>query len=253
MPEDEFEISDLREALLQERNTKQLTEIRHGFYRKLREYLKEIKKEVEEVGFPSDSRSKALHREYNRAKNHADDLFSRRTQKVALAAVHHVSGSTKVDTDNMTDREEEFFYDVVDLLEEMEDELFFGGYKREVTSEEEKVDEEKKVSKTTKEEPVIDSSLSDEEVKDKIEHTEAKGIEEETNGQSFDKKSFVEDLNETSKEKPMEILIHVVEKIPPFVDMDATYDLKKEDVVTLREDIASVLIKRGKARKIELD
>ncbi len=248
MPEDEFKISDLREALLQERNSKQLTKIKDSFYRRLRQYLKELEEEVEELGFPSDSRSKAVHREYSKAKNHAEDLFSRRAQKVALASVHYSSGSKKVDTDNMTKREEKLFFDMVDLIEEMEEEIFFGGYKREVKpkKEDKKVDE------------VVKNSDKKEPKKERVPSNEDTGADEF----SKEKKS-AEKLSEISSDEisskvssggsPSEILIHVIEKIPPFVDMDATYDLKKEDVVTLREDIANVLINRGKARKIVLD
>ncbi|MGM0405918.1 MAG: hypothetical protein ACQEQM_07245 [Thermoplasmatota archaeon] len=263
MPEDEFKISDLREALLHERNSKQLADIRPVFYRLLRDYLNELEKEIEEVGFPSDSRSKALHREFNKAKNYAEDLFSRRAQKVALAAVHHVSGSKKVNTDSMTSREEKFYNDMIDLLEEMEEELFFGGYKREVESEKEKIDEKKEVSEPPKKELVEepeDESIDKDEYIDKDESIDKEKKELDKNEvpekipePSPKEFSSIDEIEEYTDEKPTEILIHVTEKIPPFVDMDATYDLKKEDVVTLREDIANVLIKRGKARKIVLD
>lgn len=251
MPEDEFKISDLREALIHERNSKQLTDISHEFYRRLREYLNELKEEIKDVGFPSDSRSKALHREYSRAKNYAEDLFSRRAQKVALSAVHHVSGSKKVDTDSMTSREVKLFDDMNDLLEEMEDELFFGGYKREVKPEKEDSSRVEKVDETTEKEPEKEISPDEEEVTEKAEiQEEVKAeVSEELKEKSIDESSSMDEEDGSSAE----ILVHVVEKIPPFVDMDATYDLRKEDVVTLREDIANVLIKRGKARKIVLD
>lgn len=262
MPEDEFKISDLREALLHERNSKQLTDLLEGFYQRLREYLDELEEEVEEVGFPSDSRSKALHREYSKAKNYAEDLFSRRSQKVALAAVHYVGGSKKVDTENMTSREEKLFYDLVDLLEEMEEELFFGGYKREVKPEEDELSgtvnekstqksKEAPPQKTQNTEASVNREKDDEEKEvweESKEGVEEDGVQKETE-ESIQEVEF----KGVAEKSPSEILIHVIEKVPPFVDMDATYDLKKEDVVTLREDIADVLIKRGKARKIELD
>ncbi|MFO7793301.1 MAG: hypothetical protein R6W73_10060 [Candidatus Saliniplasma sp.] len=260
MPEDEFKISDLREVLLRERNSKQLTEIPEGFYRRLREYLNELEDEIEEVGFPSDSRSKALHREYSRAKNYAEDLFSRRSQKVALASVHHVAGSKKVNTSSMTTREEKLFYDIVALLEEMEEELFFGGYKRDVKPEKEKVSDEevekpgKTPEKTREKETSVDEVTDEGEMEDKEKRKENKekgkaDVSKPINESPIQEDDSIKDIDEI----PSEILIHVIEKVPPFVDMDATYDLKKEDVVTLREDIANVLIKRGKARKIELD
>jgi len=248
MPEDEFKLSDLREALLNERDSKQLMDIKGVFYKKLRKYLNELEDEIDEIGLPSDSRSKALHREYNRAKNYADDLFSRRAQKISLAAVHYVAGSKKVEIESMTKREEKLFNDMVDLLEEMEEEIFFGGYKRGVEKEEKDV-ADKKVPKTEKKDEVKEK----ESPKDiKVEEKKIKDKEQIVT----DKVSSTEEDKIPSKDPEKdfsEILIHVMENVPPFVDMDATYDLKKEDVVTLREDIAKVLIKRGKARKVEID
>lgn len=58
--------------------------------------------------------------------------------------------------------------------------------------------------------------------------------------------------NDIDEDEIPEVLVHVTEDVPPFIDIHTSYKLKKEDVVTLREDIAEVLIKRGKARKVEL-
>ncbi len=247
MPEEEFKLSNLREALLNERDSKQLMDIKEDFYKRLRGYLNDLENEIDEIGLPSDSRSKALHREYDRAKNYADDLFSRRAQKISLAAVHYVAGSNKIDLESMTKREEKLFHDMVDLLEGMEEEIFFGGYKREL--EEEKDVHDKKVletKKTNKKGPVKEKKETD--------HITSKKEKEST---ITEKESSLKEEKYSSSEYPKkdisEILIHVKDDVPPFVDMDATYNLKKEDVVTLRNDIAKVLIKRKKARKIKLD
>ncbi len=49
-----------------------------------------------------------------------------------------------------------------------------------------------------------------------------------------------------------EVLVYITQDVPAFVDMEHTYELNKEDVVTLREKAADILISRGFARKVEL-
>ena len=46
--------------------------------------------------------------------------------------------------------------------------------------------------------------------------------------------------------------IYVTEDIPPFAGLEVTYKLMREDIVSLPEEVAEVLVKRGKARRIEV-
>jgi len=48
------------------------------------------------------------------------------------------------------------------------------------------------------------------------------------------------------------VVVHVLEDLPPFAGIDTTYHLKKEDVVTLPQTIAKVLVDRGKARIVQM-
>jgi hypothetical protein len=47
------------------------------------------------------------------------------------------------------------------------------------------------------------------------------------------------------------IIVHVLEDIPNFVGMDNTYDLKKDDMVTLPSQFATLLSSRGKVKIVE--
>lgn len=47
------------------------------------------------------------------------------------------------------------------------------------------------------------------------------------------------------------VLVRILEDIPPFLGLDVTYHLRKEDVVSLPEEVAKVLIGKGKAERIK--
>ncbi|MFQ5838592.1 MAG: hypothetical protein ACE5HJ_07395 [Thermoplasmata archaeon] len=74
-------------------------------------------------------------------------------------------------------------------------------------------------------------------------------VEESRKGQG--EAEEVEEKEEAPKEAaPDQVLVRVLEDIPPFLGLDVTYRLKKEDVVTLPEEVAQVLISKGKAERI---
>lgn len=60
---------------------------------------------------------------------------------------------------------------------------------------------------------------------------------------------------ETKKEDSEEELavVQVLEDIPPFAGIDVTYELKKEEVVTLPRKVAKILSESGKAKVLEID
>lgn len=50
--------------------------------------------------------------------------------------------------------------------------------------------------------------------------------------------------------KKDQVLVRILEDIPAFLGIDATYELKKEDVVSLPQQVAKVLLDQGKAEVI---
>jgi DNA replication initiation complex subunit (GINS family) len=59
---------------------------------------------------------------------------------------------------------------------------------------------------------------------------------------------------EAEPEEPEESMavIQVLEDIPPFAGIDVTYELKKEEVVTLPMKVARILSQSGKAKLLEI-
>jgi DNA replication initiation complex subunit (GINS family) len=60
------------------------------------------------------------------------------------------------------------------------------------------------------------------------------------------KEAKAEDAEETTA------VIKVLEDIPPFAGIDVTYELKKEEVVTLPMKVAKILSESGKAKVLEI-
>ncbi len=239
--DEDFNYDDLVNARDSEASSKQLCEIPDDFYDDLREYIQDLEERVSEIAFPHNKKEKFLYKEYKQVKNLADDFFKKRQKKIVLAAYHHSLGES-VNTGRMLEREKELYKDISNLLQELKEEVFFGGYKRKA-SKNEKIKEETEI-----EEDIIEDEPKPEVSEEEPEEVEQFKAQEEKSEEISEKKgSLKEDMDSYD-----EVLIHVIEDIPPFIDLETSYELKKEDVVTLREDIANVLIERGKARKIKL-
>jgi DNA replication initiation complex subunit (GINS family) len=61
--------------------------------------------------------------------------------------------------------------------------------------------------------------------------------------------TFVEPEKAGEKEESM--VVHVLEDLQPFVSLDHTYELSKDDVATLPAEYAALLSEKGKVRIIE--
>ncbi len=221
MSEGELKIEDVVDVKEREQSSESIQKLRRDFFKDVRGMKEQIKDSIKETDPWMERELKK--NEWMKIKSMLDFLVNRRLRKVALAAVHAAAGAKNVKTHNMTSKEKKLFEDMKELLSEARKEMIHGEYRREVPK---------------KEEPAVEEQASAEEIEmpPKEEHEEGLSAPTERD------------------EKEGEVLIHITDDIPPFVDLDSrTYTLQKEDVVTLREDVASLLISRGKARKIELD
>lgn len=254
MTEDELNYDDIVDVWEREKDSAQPCALPKNFYERLRNYIQELKEQAEDIEMPpKDKREKRIQKQYERVKKIADHFFKERQKKVVLAAYHSSLGE-KVNTENLIDRELELLEEISDLLTELKDLMFYGEYKPrtqgEVNPEEERVKEEGE--DTSKE------SSSEEEEKQQ-EGEEGRGQEEQSpeveateDQESSPQKDSEQNIVKQEANAHEELLVHIIEDVPPFVDVDNAYELRKEDVVTLQEDIAKVLIERGKARKVKL-
>ncbi len=64
------------------------------------------------------------------------------------------------------------------------------------------------------------------------------------------KKEVKRERKKPAKAVKEKTLVRILEDVPPFLGLDMTYKLRKEDVVTLPDEVAKVLISKGKAERI---
>ncbi len=221
MSDDEFQFQDLVDALEREKGSKTIQDLDDDFFREMRQFISDLEGEVSQTSQDINTLDRLGLDQLLKARKMSDTLINLRLKKIALTTVHVQMGLKKVNTDSMGSREIELFNDIKDLLEEAKGELKEGEYRR-VQKEEEPPEPVKK-----------------------------------TEGPKAEKKAVAKTKNEVAKtevgESGEEILVHVTEDVPTFVDMETTYSLKKEDVVTLGVYLANVLIKKELARKVDLN
>lgn len=62
---------------------------------------------------------------------------------------------------------------------------------------------------------------------------------------------LVEEEPVTGEDVQDSTVVQVLEDVPPFVDVDNTYTLKKDDIITLPTQFANLLSSKGKVRIVE--
>ncbi len=219
MSKEEFQFQDLVDALEREKGSRTLEELEDDFFSDMRHFISTLEEEVSQNSQDINAFSKMGFDQLLKAKSMSDSLINLRLKKISIAAVHQQMGVKKVDTEYMTHREKELFNDIKDLLSEAKGELIAGEYRRKTREKTTPKSQKKPIEKAKEELP-----------------------EEKTTPKVQEK---------VQNEVGEELLVHIVEDVPTFVDMETTYSLKKEDVVTLRLDLAKVLISRGLARKVD--
>ncbi|MFW5945761.1 MAG: hypothetical protein ACOCSJ_02385 [Candidatus Natronoplasma sp.] len=240
MSDNDLTYEDVIDVWEREKEAKLPCTLPNNFYQRLRNYIRDLESEVEDIELPpKNKRARRIQKQYERVQKIAELFFKERQKKIVLAAYHKSMDKT-VSAENLVDAELELLEEISTLLKELKNEVFLGEYKRKPKKKgsKEKKGMEEKIEDTTESETDTEEDLALSE--SQIEGDKDKSIVSE------------EDRLSTGLEGQDEILIHITEDVPSFVDMNVTYDLQKEDVLTLREDLAEVLIERGKARKIKL-
>jgi len=251
MADDDLTYEDVIDVWEREKEAKLPCTLPNNFYERLRTYIRDLESDVEDIEVPpKNKRGRRIQKQYERVQKIAELFFKERQKKIVLAAYHKSMGKT-VSAENLVDAELELLEEISTLLEELKNKVFLGEYKRKpqksVSKEKERIEEKIQEEESQPEEIVEDKTQEQAEGKKSLAHTESQVVKDEDKSEASKEEHLSVDLNEQD-----EILIHITEDVPSFVDMNVTYDLQKEDVLTLREDLAEVLIERGKARKIKL-
>ncbi len=246
MDEDQLTYEEIADVWEKEKESKLPSDLPDNFYKRLRDYIRELEKKMEDIEVPPKTKKeKRIQKQYQRVQKISKLFFKERQKKIVLAAYHKSLGK-KVNSENLIDQELELLREISTLLNELKNQVFLGEYKRK--SKKRKQDPKKKIEESQKDK--LETKESKKIAKKDLDDSKKKKRVDKKKDEDIPDLAFPNDIS--SSEEYNEVLVHIIEDVPSFVDIDATHDLKKEDVLTLREDIAEVLIKRGKAKKVKL-
>lgn len=219
MEEDkEINYRTLRKIQQREKKTPFLTKLYSEFYQDLQEYMDTMKKRLNEE--KSETKINLLKDEIENNKKIILNIYEHREKKLVVAAVTKARGGDP-DLKNMLPQEKTLFNSIIEILKTKRNEFF------EKETKEKKDDEQK------------------EEKKEETQKTEEKPVEES------DKENDSEE--ETSERKSNDYpVIRVIKDMPEFMGTDKRkYFLKKDDILSIPENMADMLEKRKAAEKID--
>ncbi len=190
-----------------------LTKLEADFYEKMKEYYEDLKSRAnKELSNDPHSSKAVLLQDEFRKVKQKRDQIYRARERKIVIMASAKVGGTEVDTNVLAKGEKVLFERLVEELKGAREQIFQGSAPSPKMKEKPKSKTEKKA-----EEPAPPK-----------------------------KKERTEGSEDTLA------VIQVLEDIPPFAGIDVTYELKKEEVVTLPMKVARILSDSGKARVLEI-
>ena len=233
MPDEELDYETISQLFQKERKVSRLTEITPKFYDDVSKYLNNLETEYlkEFQKNPASPTTMLLREEQIKITRLLKHIYEIRERKVVLFALNKVKGSSQ-DVKNITPQEKLLLNDVVEVLARTRSPI---------------LDKNQSTTRSVSEETTKKTETKDQ-VPNEIE------LEEETEPEPIDTKQKGQVEPAKSKTQPGRdyVVALVLDDISSFVGTDLnTYDLNREDVVSLPKDVASILVKNNKIRIIE--
>ncbi len=222
---DDDQFTVVSEVYRNERRSKVLTRLPTNFFVMSEEYLARQREEYSQaILIPSNPKTMMLQDQVKKVEKRLKHIYEIRERKITLAALDSMGGSRS--PENMTRKDNELYGLLITTLKSFREGI---------------------------EPPVIPErpasvQLSDMKPAPKVEVKSAP--EPEVPEQAL----IIEPKPEISQEASKvddSIIVHVLEDIPNFVGVDHTYDLRKDDMVTLPSQFANLLSSKGKVRIVE--
>lgn len=242
----------LAEVYNTEKGSSSLKSIPEDFYERATTYIKSLLVDIEnhrgEEGNRLDYSTLRKSDDYKRAKELLERIYSTRERKIVLLALNSSRG-VNVKTGEMTDMEESFYYTLKVEMERTRDRfLRYDAFMkkperpRKATGIDTTTDDFVSETEPSPKENKGSSAKTKEERECKVVRTRAKDLSEN-------------DLKESGKVRDNDNcldgykIVRAVKDIEPFVTGDGrTISLDKEDVATLEENVAAILVNSGKAK-----
>lgn len=228
--DEDFSFETIAQVYREERGSTTLTKLPLHFYQRLTQYLERLHNSYleERKNDPSSPKSIMLEDEYNKAQKRSFQIYEHRERKIILLALQAANGG-KPNLNTMTKMEKNAFDTLVDTLLKNRSRILSKS-EEDACETKTFLHKEKKVDKI--------------EIKDEIGGLSDTNIEENMKTKKG-AESFIDDIE---KENP---IILILEDMPSFETGERTFNLKKDDVITLPKKFAKILCRHGKARVIK--
>lgn len=257
MDGDEVSYETLQDMLRSEKRSNRLTPVPDGFWRSLQHFLQETESEfLREQGKDPFSRKASMLRDrVVHAQQAADGVWTLRERKIAMMATANVKegGTPK----GLTTKEKVLYNGLLELLQTTRQGVFAG-----TVAEPAKVvappspvaqvpEDQEAPAPAQDEDPQEGPEESTPELEDAGDEPD---VEEVPEPQEPGETPPVRKTTEVPPDVPDDgqVTIEALGDIPPFVGPDMqTYILKEGDMATVPENIATLLVKRNKAKVVQ--
>jgi len=236
---DQFTV--VSEVYRNERRSKVLTRLPTNFYVMSEEYLARQREEYNQaVLIPSNPKTMMLQDQVKKVEKRLKHIYEIRERKIALVALDSMGGSKA--PENMTKKDKELYEMLVATLRSFRE----GVEPPEIPERPKKVQRvETKQKLDVEKSPHITAIASTEAEKSS---TVSQPTEKDTTAPP---ETAVLSKDEESPDIYDAMIVHVLEDIPAFVGAEHTYNLRKDDMVTLPSQFANLLSSKGKVKIVE--
>jgi DNA replication initiation complex subunit (GINS family) len=257
---DDINYEKISQIYKKERKSSKLIDLNKDFYEVLISHLKELQEEYNKKHMNSHTSTEALllNNEICKLDGIIKEIYTRRERKVLLSALDLGSAS---ESDKMLDHEKQLYSSVVEMLKGFRDEVLDQKPKPvcdRLESADLKSNEQYKgithagdndLKSSAEIEPDIDSPITTE-LNENIQDNEEPKNKLDKQDLENSAESIESSIETPEKEVTTEtVLVQVLEDVEPFVGYVnsemITYDLQKEDLVTIPKEYAEIL-KKGK-------
>ncbi|UCF07727.1 MAG: DNA replication complex GINS family protein [Thermoplasmata archaeon] len=227
--DEEFTFETIARVYREERKSTTLTKLPPQFYPNLIEYVEHLRNSYYEARKedPTSSKTMMLEDEYNRSDKRANQIYEYRERKITALALSAVNGGDP-NISFLSPEEKKAFEEIVSTLSK--NRLHILSIKEESTCEATTFLPSEKIS-------------SPQESQEESEKT-IPPITEGKSGETHDHGTMT---TEHVQDNPV---ILILEDIPSFETEERTFNLRKDDVVSLPKKYANILCKNEKARVI---
>ena len=247
MPEGRMNFESITQIYREEKRKKGLEPLPLNFFEMLRDYIRELQRSCDEEDrrAPHSPKSIMLRDELKKALKKRDEIWGIRTRKlVTLASSKHVGAS--VDTKPFTKVELRIFETIVRTLESGTQEVYgIAPCPPDIVEEARPSEEPRVVAPISKAAEPSPGSKGPEPSISTIPKTRESAQKQREPAGAVQAKESVPKCED-------EVVVQILEDLPPVAGKDMNYLLKKGDVVSLPPDVAGVLCKSKKAEKVEM-